>query len=61
MEEQTLFGLPIVINENMHADQHEILVGSFPRPERADMTLDEYAAQCARYFTKIRLDTEPQT
>lgn len=50
---QTIFGLPVVATDAVA--EGEILCGSFPQPERDNMTLEEYAAQCAKYFTKIKL------
>lgn len=34
------------------------LVGSFPKPERDDMTIREYAEQCAKYWYKLRVEDE---
>lgn len=59
-ELQTIFGLPVVVTDAVPPGT--ALVGSYPKPERDNMTLEEYAQQCARYFTKIKIeDSETKT
>lgn len=52
-ELQTIFGLPVVVTDAV--PPRTALFGSYPKPERDNMTLEEYAAQCAKHFTKIKL------
>lgn len=53
---QTIFGLPVVVTESVA--EGEILLGSMPIPEHDNMTLDEYAAQCAKSFIKVKLSDD---
>ena len=34
------------------------LIGGYPKPERDNMTLEEYARQCAKHFAVLRLEPE---
>lgn len=53
---QTLWGLPVVVTDSV--PEGTALVGSFPEPERPDMTIEEYAEQCAKYWYKLRIQHE---
>ena len=53
----TIWGFPVVVTDTL--PKGTALVGSFPEPERPDMTLEEYAAQCAKHFAKIKYDVLP--
>lgn len=53
MSELSIFGFPVV--ETDAVAEGEVLFGSFPPPERDNMTLKEYAEQSAKHFTKIKL------
>jgi len=53
---QTLFGLPVVVTDAVAPGT--ALVGSFPPPERDNMTIQEYAEQCAKYWYKLRIEDE---
>lgn len=53
---QEVFGLPIEITDAIGPGT--AIVGYYPKPERPNMSIDEYAAQCARHFTKMRLEPE---
>jgi hypothetical protein len=45
-------GFPVHITDAL--EQDEILLGSYPKPERPNMTPSEYVEQCARYFVKLK-------
>jgi hypothetical protein len=55
---QTIFGLPVVVTDAVPPET--ALIGQYPKPERDNMTLDEYAQQCAKYFAVLKMEPEAQ-
>lgn len=53
---KSIFGIPVVIGNWFAPNQ--IWFGSWPKPERDPMTIEEYAEQCAPYWVRADLDKE---
>ena len=54
----SLWGFPVVVTDTV--SEGTALVGSFPEPERANMTVKEYAEQCTKYWYKLRIQHDAQ-
>lgn len=53
---QAIFGLPVVITDAV--PRGTVMIGSYPKPERDNMTLEEYAQQCAKRFAVLRIEDQ---
>lgn len=53
---QPIFGLPVVVTDAVPSGT--ALIGSYPAPERDNMTLEEYAQQCAKHFAVLKLEQD---